>query len=76
MDSSEYLKYVTEKVVGYIDRNRSAEDEPAEPAKLSKEPWLTKWFGVAPLGVMLWWNNRSEEKSKTRPKARSANMPH
>jgi hypothetical protein len=71
MDSSEYLKYVTERVVSYMDR--SPEEQPVKPAAMSKEPWLTKWFGMAPMGLMLWWGGRADRKNKTRPEARSAN---
>ncbi|TVY04341.1 YqzE family protein [Cohnella terricola] len=70
MDSSEYLKYMTERVVSYMERS---EDEETSPPKKSREPWLTKWFGVAPLGLMVWWMNRTESRNKTRPEARSAN---
>jgi len=70
MDGSEYLKYVTEKVVGYLDR--PADDEiRVRPPKRTKEHWATRWFGMAPLGVMVWWGARAERK-KTRPEARSA----
>jgi len=71
MDGTEYLKYVTEKVVGYLDRPTDEDGERQKPPKRSKEHWATRWFGVAPLGVMVWWGARAERK-KTRPEARSS----
>jgi hypothetical protein len=71
MDGSEYLKYVTEKVVSYIDA--PADPEEKKEKKRSREPWLTKWFGVAPMGLMMWWNNRVDKKNKTHPEVRSLN---
>ncbi|MFB9275949.1 YqzE family protein [Cohnella cellulosilytica] len=67
MDGTEYLKYVTERVVTYMERPREEEKRETH----GKEPWLTRWFGVAPMGLMVWWASRSDRKSKTRPEARS-----
>ncbi|BBI32914.1 YqzE family protein [Cohnella abietis] len=72
MDSSEYIKYMTEQVVGYMDRPKE-ETEVKSHKKLSREPWLTRWFGVAPMGLMMWWGNRRDTKNKTHPEVRSVN---
>ncbi|RED89154.1 YqzE family protein [Cohnella phaseoli] len=69
MDGSEYLKYMTERVVSYMERPKEKEQP---RAARSKELWLTKWFGMAPMGLMIWWGGRAERKNKTRHKARSA----
>ncbi|QMV43964.1 YqzE family protein [Cohnella cholangitidis] len=69
MDSSEYLKYVTEKVVKYMDPSEEEETKPSR--KASREPWLTRWFGLAPLGLMMWWGARTHGKNETHPEARS-----
>lgn len=75
MDGSEYLKYMTEKVVKYIETPSEAEqtDEAKPGKKISKEPWLTRWFGVAPMGIMMWWGSRADKKNKAHPEVRSAN---
>ncbi|MFC5404151.1 YqzE family protein [Cohnella soli] len=80
MDSSEYIRYVTEKVVGYMEKTASpqtADDEKAKghTSKISREPWLTRWFGVAPLGVQVWWTGRADRKNKTRQEAARAVEP-
>ncbi|MFC5467287.1 YqzE family protein [Cohnella suwonensis] len=74
MDGSEYLKYVTERFVSYMDRPAEPQTEDREgqqphAGKISREPWLTRWFGVAPLGVQMWWTGRAERKNKTRQEA-------
>lgn len=71
MDGSEYLKYMTERVVSYMERSEDEESKAAR--KLGKEPWLSRWFGIAPLGIRVWWASRADKKSKTRREARSAN---
>jgi hypothetical protein len=48
------------------------EEEKIKPRKkLSREPWLTRWFGVLPMGFMMWWGNRKEKKNRTHPEVRS-----
>jgi len=71
MDGSDLLKYMTERVVKYMDQPKDEVQE--KPAKRSKEPWMTKWFGMAPMGLMVWWGSRADRKDKTRQEARSAN---
>jgi hypothetical protein len=71
MDGTEYLKYVTERVVSYMDTE--AEEEAKPHKKLSREPWLTRWFGVLPMGFMMWWANRADKKNRTHPEVRSVN---
>ncbi len=72
MDGSDYLKYVTERVVSYMERPKEEEKEKREAS--GKEPWLTRWFGMAPMGLMVWWATLSDRKSQTRPEARSADF--
>ncbi|WP_239615384.1 YqzE family protein [Cohnella mopanensis] len=74
MDSSEYLKYMTEKVVKYIDSPTEADAEETKPnRKISREPWLTRWFGMAPMGIMMWWGSRTNRNQETHPEVRSVN---
>ncbi|TFE27516.1 YqzE family protein [Cohnella luojiensis] len=75
MDGSEYLKYMTEQVVSYMEIP-SEEEEKKQQKMISREPWLTKWFGAAPMGLMMWWNNKTDKKNKTHPEVRSVNSTH
>ncbi|MBW7454685.1 YqzE family protein [Paenibacillus sepulcri] len=58
-DSDEWVKYVTEQFVQYVETSKDERKQSRQTAKASREPWLTKWFGIAPLGVALWWRSRS-----------------
>jgi hypothetical protein len=71
MDSSEYLKFMTEKVVSYLDT--PIEDAAKKPEKLTREPWLTRWFGVIPMGLMMWWGQKRNKKKETHGEVRSVN---
>lgn len=72
MESSDYLKYMTERVVSYLD-NTAADEEAKPDRKISREPWLSRWFGVLPIGLMMWWGNKMDKKNKTHPEERSMN---
>jgi hypothetical protein len=67
MESSDYLKYMTEKVVTYLDKDNQTEEQ-EESVKKKREPWLTRWFGVIPMGIMMWWGHKGfkgEEKEQS-----------
>jgi hypothetical protein len=74
MENSEYkyLKYMTERVVSFLD-TPSEEEEAKLDKKISREPWLTRWFGVIPMGLMMWWAQKANKKKKTHPEVRSMN---
>ncbi|KGE16529.1 YqzE family protein [Paenibacillus wynnii] len=54
----ELVKYITEKVVIYMEDPRSRRSE------VPKQPWSQKWFGMLPLGLSIWrskWNRKNKE---------------
>jgi hypothetical protein len=75
MEGSDYLKYMTERVVSYLDAP-ATEEEGKLNRKISRESWLTRWFGVLPMGLMMWWGNKTDKKNKTHSKAQSMNTPN
>ncbi|MFD0670769.1 YqzE family protein [Cohnella sp. GCM10027633] len=74
-DSTDYVKYVTEKFVGYLDKSPEAVESRQEK-KQHREHWATRWFGVVPLGVSMWWGNFDSRRNKNRAEARSVNPPN
>lgn len=62
-DGSEWVKYVTERVVTYIETPKEERKQSRQEAKQLREPWLTRWFGLAPLGVKVWWDSRRRRRS-------------
>ncbi|MFB9327127.1 YqzE family protein [Paenibacillus aurantiacus] len=54
------IKYVTQQVVTYMDTPEEERRKRRQAAKAAREPWLTKWFGIAPVGIALWWRSRKE----------------
>lgn len=64
----DYLKYMTEKAVAYWSPEAA---EIRQARKLQREPWATRWFGVLPLGLSMWWGQLESRKNKNRAEARS-----
>lgn len=50
----ELVKYITEKVVVYIEDPRARH---AARKEATKQPWSQKWFGMLPLGWSIWRSN-------------------
>jgi hypothetical protein len=77
MDGTEYLKFMTERVVSYIDKSIEGESDDGQEADQdegrSREPWLIRWFGVLPMGIMMWLGGRGARKNKTHSNVRSVN---
>jgi len=55
---NEYLQYLTEQLVEYIDKPAEERKQAKKIAKAQKEQWLLRWFGAGGMGIMLWWNKR------------------
>ncbi|MCF2943269.1 YqzE family protein [Paenibacillus tarimensis] len=66
-DGAEYVKYVTARLVRYIDTPSEERRRIRLDARKRKEPWLVKWFGWAPYSVLLWYRSM---KTKLRPGTR------
>ncbi|OBZ14694.1 hypothetical protein A8L34_12315 [Bacillus sp. FJAT-27264] len=58
----ELVKYITEKIVVFIEDPRSSIRSHKE---MAKQPWSEKWFGMIPMGWSIWRGNwpRKEKDS-------------
>jgi hypothetical protein len=60
MQTNDYVKYLTQTFVKYIDQSK-AEREMAKLAKKGeREPFLYKWFGILPY---LFYHNMKRKRS-------------
>lgn len=46
----ELVKYITERVVDYVETPREVRRERSKP----REPWTRRWFGMIPFSLSLW----------------------
>ncbi len=58
----EYIKYVTEQVISYWETPKEERKQNRAIAKANREPWLTRWFGYAPMSFMLWWRGKTDRQ--------------
>ncbi|WP_027091515.1 YqzE family protein [Cohnella thermotolerans] len=60
-DGTDLLKYVTSRAVAYLTTPPDVREKDAKPNRL---PWTTQWFGMVPMGMQLWWDERRSNSPK------------
>ena len=63
--ADEYVKYLTEQFVNYMERPREERKQLRSSAKASREPWLTRWFGWGPVSLLIWWRGRNNNVKRS-----------
>ncbi len=53
MSTNDYVKYVTQQVVTYMDSPKQDRLQKKMQRRNEKEPFLQKWFGVVPVSIKL-----------------------
>ena len=48
--SDELVTYITQRIVRYIETPRDIR----RSQKKTREPWMSKWFGMMPLALKMW----------------------
>lgn len=56
----ELVKYITERVVDYVETPRDIRKERAK----FKEPWSSRWFGMIPFSISLWFGQIPGKRRK------------
>lgn len=56
----ELVKYITERVVTYVETPRKVRRE----NRTAKEPWSSRWFGMIPFSLSLWWERTPVHRRK------------
>jgi hypothetical protein len=54
------IKYITQRVVTYIDTPKEARKE--IHSSKPKEPWKYRWFGMLGMAIDIWMRNRMKRK--------------
>jgi YqzE-like protein len=62
MKTNDYVKYMTQQFVTYIDSPKEERKQKREMKKSEKEAFVNRWFGVLPLGVSLMYRRYKEKK--------------
>lgn len=59
---NDVVKYLTQKIVKYLDEPKSVRKERKRTRKNEKEPLLTYLFGVLPMSLGLMFKKRRKDK--------------
>jgi len=62
VSSSEYIKYLTERVTDYMSKPREEKYKIKEEAKTQKEQWLIRWFGAG--GAYLYYVRKNKNQDE------------
>jgi hypothetical protein len=60
MSLNDLIKYLTQQFVSYLDKPKDQRVQTKHDRKVSKPPLLSRWFGVLPLGFMLFMKKRKK----------------
>ncbi|PYE52331.1 YqzE family protein [Paenibacillus barcinonensis] len=69
--SDELVKYITQRVVNYMDTPKDERKERKAQSR-RKEPWAMKWFGMIPFAFSLWVGQKESSMKLKHRKHRSA----
>ncbi|GIO39449.1 hypothetical protein J41TS12_43100 [Paenibacillus antibioticophila] len=58
----ELVKYITERVVDYVETPREVRRERSR----ARESWGSRWFGMIPFSISLWVKQIPVKRKKTR----------
>ncbi|MCC2686192.1 MAG: hypothetical protein K0R75_3091 [Paenibacillaceae bacterium] len=59
--SDELVKYITQRVVEYIDTPKEVRRENKQAVKTrEREPGLQRWFGMIPDSIRIWLQQRKK----------------
>ncbi|MFK7693107.1 YqzE family protein [Paenibacillus sp. HJGM_3] len=61
--SEEWIKYITEQVVTYIETPADVRKEQRQNQKIRREPWSIRWFGMIPLALQFWFGSRRKKRT-------------
>lgn len=56
----ELVKYITERVVDYVETPREIRKE----RQKLKESWSSRWFGMIPFSISLWAGQLQDKRKK------------
>lgn len=63
MKTNDYVKYLTQTVVQYIDQPRDERKKLRQEKRDRKADFLYRWFGIVPYVLMLRYKDRREDQS-------------
>ncbi|WP_077618788.1 YqzE family protein [Bacillus sinesaloumensis] len=63
MSTNDYVKFVTQQIVSYIDQPKEVRKATRQQRKEELPPLSNRWFGVMPLAVQLMFKKNKKGES-------------
>ncbi|TLS36347.1 YqzE family protein [Pseudalkalibacillus caeni] len=63
MKSNDYVKYVTQEIVNYLDQPKEQRKHVKEQKRAFRQPFLYRWFGILPMGVIMMFRRKRNNHS-------------
>lgn len=60
MSTNDYVKFVTQQFVRYIDKPKEERKQQRRQRKEERDTFVQRWFGVIPFAVMMWYRKKKE----------------
>ncbi|MFN7251174.1 MAG: YqzE family protein [Anaerobacillus sp.] len=60
MKTNDYVKYVTQQFVSYVDTPSEKRKEMRQERKANKLPFAYKWFGLLPYAIGQMFNSKKK----------------
>ncbi|NEW03308.1 YqzE family protein [Bacillus megaterium] len=58
MKTNDYVKYMTQQFVQYMDQPKEERKTKKIQKKEERAPFANRWFGMIPLSFMLWYRRK------------------
>ncbi|MBM7701553.1 YqzE family protein [Metabacillus iocasae] len=58
MKTNDYVKFVTQQFVQYMDQPKTERKMKRVQRKEERSPFPSRWFGMLPLGFMIWYRKK------------------
>ncbi|TVY08307.1 YqzE family protein [Paenibacillus cremeus] len=62
--SDELVKFLTQQVVKYIETPKDVRKQVRAGRREVRERWSTRWFGMLPLALRMWYDRVLRRKAK------------
>ncbi|MFT4412607.1 YqzE family protein [Fredinandcohnia humi] len=62
MSTNDYVKFVTQQIVSYIDKPKDVRKQTRQQRKEELPSLSNRWFGVLPLALSLLFKKRNDHK--------------
>jgi hypothetical protein len=53
LSTNDYVKFMTQQLVTYMEQPKEERRKKREQRKQEKQPFLSRWFGILPFGLLL-----------------------